>query len=224
MDSLSNLILKNILEDQELQKTYESLLTNYAKSLLENISFEFNDEHRILLNYADLLSLSDEEKHNNIAQQIVIILSQLFPQNDEVKFVKESVYQNVSNFASYSLLKKRGMLSNAGYEFLRELEVEQHRIENLAPDAENSLFDTQKQVLSGLHRNQFYSFSAPTSMGKTFVIKMFIKNKLRNGNYENFVIVVPTRALLSEIANNLIIYIKLLVNLDYLFRSSYMSV
>ena len=99
MDSLSNLILKNILEDQELQKTYESLLTNYAKSLLENISFEFNDEHRILLNYADLLSLSDEEKHNNIAQQIVIILSQLFPQNDEVKFVKESVYQNVSNFA-----------------------------------------------------------------------------------------------------------------------------
>lgn len=214
MDSLSNLILKNILEDQELQKTYESLLTNYAKSLLENISFEFNDEHRILLNYADLLSLSDEEKHNNIAQQIVIILSQLFPQNDEVKFVKESVYQNVSNFASYSLLKKRGMLSNAGYEFLRELEVEQHRIENLAPDAENSLFDTQKQVLSGLHRNQFYSFSAPTSMGKTFVIKMFIKNKLRNGNYENFVIVVPTRALLSEIANNLIIDLKDVLGLN----------
>ena len=160
------------------------------------------------MNYADLLSLSDEEKHNNIAQQIVIILSQIFPLNDEVKYVKESVYQNVSNFASYSLLKKHDMLSGAEYEFLRGIEIEQHRIENLSPDTENSLFDTQKQVLSELNRNQFYSFSAPTSMGKTFVIKTFIKNKLSDDNCQNFVIVVPTRALLSEIANGLIIDLK----------------
>ena len=119
MDKLSNLILRNILDDKELQNAYGNLLVDYAKSLLINISFEFSDEHKVLLNYADLLSLSDDEKHNNIAQQIVIILSQIFPQNDEVKYVKESVYQNVSNFASYSLLKKHKQLSNAEYEFLR---------------------------------------------------------------------------------------------------------
>ena len=208
MDKLSNLILKNILEDHELRKAYGNLLADYAKLLLTNEHVQFSDEHRLLLNYADLLSLSDKEKHNNIAQQIVIILSQIFPLNDEVKFVKESVYQNVSNFASYSLLKKHDMLSGAEYEFLRGIEIEQHRIENLSPDAENSLFDTQKQVLSELNRNQFYSFSAPTSMGKTFVIKTFIKNKLSNDNCQNFVIVVPTRALLSEIANGLIIDLK----------------
>ena len=208
MDKLSNLILKNILDDHELRKAYGNLLADYAKLLLANEHFQFGDEHRLLLNYADLLSLSNEERHNNIAQQIVIILSQVFPQNDEVKYVKESVYHNVSNFASYSLLKKNQMLSGAEYEFLRGIEIEQHRIENLSPDAENSLFDTQKQVLSELNRNQFYSFSAPTSMGKTFVIKTFIKNKLSDDNCQNFVIVVPTRALLSEIANGLIIDLK----------------
>ena len=208
MDKLSNLILKNILDDHELRKAYGNLLADYTKLLLANEHFQFGDEHRLLLNYADLLSLSNEEKHNNIAQQIVIILSQVFPQNDEVKYVKESVYQNVSNFASYSLLKTNQMLSGAEYEFLREIEIEQHRRENLSPDAENSLFDTQKQVLSELNRNQFYSFSAPTSMGKTFVIKTFIKNKLSDDDCQNFVIVVPTRALLSEIANGLIIDLK----------------
>ena len=134
MDKLSNLILKNILDDYELQKAYGNLLADYAKLLLTNERFQFGDEHRLLLNYADLLSLSNEEKHNNIAQQIVIILSQVFPKNDEVKCVKESVYQNVSNFASYSLLKKHDMLSGAEYEFLRGIEIEQHRIENLSPD------------------------------------------------------------------------------------------
>ena len=174
MDKFANLVFKDILNDPELRNSYEKLLNNYAKAIIENDTFEFSDDHRVLLNYADLLSLSNEESHNNIAQQIVIILSQIFPHNDEVKFVKESVYQNVSNFASYTLLKKQNMLSGAGYEFLREIEIEQHKTENLSPDKENSMFDTQKQVLGELNRNQFYSFSAPTSMGKTFVIKAFM--------------------------------------------------
>lgn len=69
MDKLSNLILKNILDDHDLREAYENLLIDYAKSLLANSNFEFSNEHKVLLNYADLLSLSDEEKHNNIAQQ-----------------------------------------------------------------------------------------------------------------------------------------------------------
>ena len=208
MDKFANLVFKDILNDHELRNLYEDLLNNYAKALIESYTFEFRDEHRILLNYADLLSISKEETHSNIAQQIVIMLSQLFPHNDEVKSVKESVYQNVSNFASYTLLKKQNMLSGAGYEFLRQIEIEQHKTENLSPDKENSMFDTQKQVLNELNRNQFYSFSAPTSMGKTFVIKAFIKNKLSNDNCQNYVIVVPTRALLSEIANGFILDLK----------------
>ncbi|MBQ6182450.1 MAG: DEAD/DEAH box helicase [Clostridia bacterium] len=208
MDKFANLVFKDILSDPELRNSYENLLRNYAKSLIVNEKLDFKDEYRVLLNYADLLSLSKEEGHNNIAQQIVIILSQIFPQNEEVKLVKESVYQNVSNFASYSLLKRQNMLSGAGYEFLREIEIEQHIIENLSPDKENSMFDTQKQVMNELNKNQFYSFSAPTSMGKTFVIKAFIKNKLSNGDCQNYVIVVPTRALLSEIANGFILDLK----------------
>ena len=158
-----------------------------------------------------MLSLSANQAHQNIAQQIVILVSHLFPENNEVELVKESVYKNVSNFASLDLLKKNQKLLNRQYDFLRELEVASHRIENKIPDSDGSFIDTQKSVMDNLNTNQYYSFSAPTSMGKTFVIMSFIRSKLKNNCNENFVIVVPTRALLSEIANNVISEFK-----DYL--------
>lgn len=50
-----------------------------------------------------------------------------------------------------------------------------------------------------MKRNDSYSFSAPTSLGKTFVIRMFIKEIILKGERANFVIVVPTNALINEL-------------------------
>lgn len=210
-NSLSSFIYTNITNDSVLQEKYNNLLVDYANSLFCKTDLVFNADYQILLNYADLLSLSANQAHQNIAQQIVILVSHLFPENNEVELVKESVYKNVSNFASLDLLKKNQKLLNGQYDFLRELEVASHRIENKIPDSDGSFFDTQKSVMDNLNTNQYYSFSAPTSMGKTFVIMSFIRSKLKNNCNENFVIVVPTRALLSEIANNVISEFK-----DYL--------
>lgn len=207
-NKLSYFIFKNITNDDTLKNSYRQLLVDYANSLFEKSSLTLDDNYRMLLNYADLLSLSQEQVHQNIAQQIVILLALIFPENIEVKLVKESVYKNVSNFASLNLLKGRELLINGKYEFLRNLEVETHKIQNKIPDSNNSFFDAQKAVLENLNNNQYYSFSAPTSMGKTFVIMNFIRGKLKNNCFENFVIIVPTRALLSEIANNIIIEFK----------------
>lgn len=204
VNTFSSLIFANITNDSVLQEKYNSLLVAYANSLFYKMSLPFDDDYKLLLNYADLLSLSINQTHQNLAQQICILMSQLFPENIEVKLVKESVYKNVSNFASLSLLKENQTLLNSKSDFLRELEVESHRLENKIPDSENSFFDTQKRVMDSLNSNQYYSFSAPTSMGKTFVIMSFIRSKLKSKCKENFVIVVPTRALLSEIANNII--------------------
>lgn len=211
MDKLSHFIFRDITNDETLKNIYQQLLVDYANSLFEKSNQPISNNYRILLNYADLLSLSQEQIHQNIAQQIVILLSLVFPENYEVRLVKESVYKNVSNFASLNLLKRKERLINGKYEFLRDLEVEAHRIQNKIPDSNNSFFDTQKAVLENLKNNQYYSFSAPTSMGKTFVIMNFIRSKLKNNCSENFVIVVPTRALLSEIANNIIIESKIIL-------------
>lgn len=209
-DRLVDLILKNIDKDKLLQVQYERLLVEYTRSLFNVTDSVFDDGYRSLLRYADLLSISELEIHNNLAQQIIILLGQLFPNEEEVAIFKESVYQNVSNFASLEFAKAKNDII-VQHDFLRDVGNYTHQIINRIPDSDKIFFDTQRFALKDISASQYYSFSAPTSMGKTFVIINFIKNKLKENVSENFVIVVPTRALLSEIANKLINELK-----DYL--------
>lgn len=99
-DELGNYVFKDMSSDTFLQTQYERLLVDYVRSRFGVVHTTFDDNYRSLLRYADLLSISDSEVYNNLAQQIVILLGKLFPNEDEVKLFKESVYQNVSNFAS----------------------------------------------------------------------------------------------------------------------------
>ncbi len=205
-EPLSNFLFKDILQDKTLGCLYKRLIVDYTKSLFGHLNNVFDSNYKKLLRFADLLSLSEEETHQNLAQQIVIILSQLFVDNVEVQIFKESVYRNVSNFASLKLLDEKGKIGNADFEYLRDLSLFVHIRENQIGEKDTEvLFDSQMVLLEGLNNNQYYSFSAPTSMGKTFVILNYIREELKRGSTENFAIIVPTRALLNEIANKIII-------------------
>lgn len=206
-NTLADLILKDIDKDSYLQSQYERLLVEYTRSLFGLLDTTFDDGYRTLLCYADLLSISELEAHNNLAQQIVILLSQLFPNEEDIMIYKETVYQNVSNFASLEYVRERsGIITQQ--DFLHEIGAYTHQIINRIPDSNKAFFDTQRLALKDISTSQYYSFSAPTSMGKTFVIINYIKSKLKENAAENFVILVPTRALLSEIANKLINELK----------------
>ena len=90
---LSEYFLNNILNDEQLNEYFQNLLVLYAKSLFYSTVIKFDSKLEILLRYADILSLSEFEIHQNLAQQIVILLSQIFPDNELVKVVKENVYK-----------------------------------------------------------------------------------------------------------------------------------
>lgn len=205
---LSEYIYDGILNDNVLTNQFNRLNCSYIKLILKGTSTQFDEGYESLLRYADLLSLSNNETYKNIAQQIVILSSQLFPKEPLVKILKDSVYRNVSNYANLELLKSKGGLEDLKYDFLRDLSFCTHREQNRAINSNSQnpiyLFDTQKNLLQEISNNQFFSFSAPTSMGKTFIILNYIKNEIVNGSKENFAIVVPTRALLNEIANKII--------------------
>ena len=51
--------------------------------------------------------------------------------------------------------------------------------------------------------NMHYSYSAPTSMGKSYIMRMFIKQQILSGEKKNYAIVVPTKALINEIRTKL---------------------
>lgn len=212
--TFSHFLYKNIFQEQNFQDLFKDLLIAYTTNLLNNDIAKYDPKYNKLLRYADVLSLSEFEEHQNIAQQIVIILSQIYPEEESVKIFKENIYKNVSNFASIELLKSKGLLSNIDNNFLSDLVYHTHKIQNNIPASDKAFFDTQMSVFKSLERNQYYSFSAPTSMGKTFVITKFILNKLQNNSQDNFVILVPTRALISEIATKMIKEFRNFIGID----------
>ena len=201
---LADFIFDDIENDRILSRYFNNLLSDYANLIMFGIYPQYTDNYRSLLRYADMLSLSSEERHHNLSQHIVILLSILFPKETEIDIFKRNIYKNVSNFASANLLEKDNKNSEQ-IEVLRRIEIETHRISNTISGTDKQFFDTQKIALTNLEKNRYYSFSAPTSMGKTFIITHFIYNKIQTGTKENFAIIVPTRALLSEIANGIII-------------------
>ena len=71
-------------------------------------------------------------------------------------------------------------------------------------DKKTLLTDFQKQFFDVLTNENFFSVSAPTSAGKSFIftlsiIKRFLKNKK-----EKIVLVVPTRALIKELSEKVL--------------------
>ena len=63
--------------------------------------------------------------------------------------------------------------------------------------------DVQFELFQKLTASQFFSFSGPTSMGKSFLIKAFINLVLNNKPPENIAIIVPTRALINQFSLDL---------------------
>lgn len=74
----------------------------------------------------------------------------------------------------------------------------------LAPDSKNIFTDAQYKVFEELKDSNHFSFSGPTSFGKSFIIESFIKHLIKERNAsDNIVILVPTRALINQVKNKL---------------------
>jgi replicative superfamily II helicase len=56
----------------------------------------------------------------------------------------------------------------------------------------------QKTVYDHLSE-EYYSYSGPTSMGKSYLMRIFVKQQILSGSQNNFAFVVPTKALINEV-------------------------
>lgn len=61
-------LYKNVLQGQEFQILFNELLKLYTIRLIDKSLKEYDEKYNKLLRYADILSLSGIEEHQNIAQ------------------------------------------------------------------------------------------------------------------------------------------------------------
>ncbi len=202
--TLGERIFSNIESNDYLQELFETILYNYSLQL-----FCLDEEPRPLnytdaLRFADLLSKSTDanraERHQTWAQEIIALLLKLYPNDKTVQYYAGSVLSSVSNYRGLAINSNKyipaDMLDQAFEQYKKDLL-------RIPFSDDKYFFQSQKRVYSALTRNQF-SYSGPTSMGKSFVIRMFIKERIAQDKQENYAIVVPTKALINETSSRII--------------------
>ena len=215
--TLSEVLYKDLLNNSYLVEIYQNLLMNYSIKLfgINTPIIEINIDDA--LRFADLLSKSNDasryEEHRLLGQEIAILLNLIYPNNIKIKYYLGSILSSLGNYRGLKAnvldgFKSIDLLDSIYYEY----DMENH----LIPGKENEyFFHDQKDVYDNLE-TQYFSYSGPTSMGKSFVVQTYIEEQIKSGSIKNYAILVPTKALINEVKSNIITNLKnMMVNRDY---------
>ena len=202
--TLGESIYNKIDNNEYLHELYETILYNYSMGLIGDLKRKKQIKKEHALRFADILSKSfdhpNSERHRAWAQEIIALLNAIYPDDAGVKAYASSILSTIGNYRGLELIKTK----YKNISFLDEL-FESFNLEYLKiPHQENMyFFHPQKEIYDHLDDLAF-SYSGPTSLGKSLIMRMFIKNKIVNGFKGNFAILIPTKALISEISINII--------------------
>ena len=204
---LGDAIFVDIDSNEYLNEIHEKILFNYALRLFQLETKGKVKEFDLLdaLRFADLLSKSNHQeasvRHKMWAQEIIVLLNELYPDNSLVKLYAGSVFSSVGNHRGLQKI-------NADYKDISTFErvFAQYRSDYLTipADTEKKFFSEQKLAYDHLD-DPCFSYSGPTSMGKSFIMRMFIKDEIvLQGAQKNYALIVPTKALINEVRSSII--------------------
>lgn len=195
-------LAKKALNDTYLHKLVGRLEFLLAKKniLLQESNDEITTkEYSDLIRFADILSSSQSEDARNLAYKIV---SLLFEYNNNLPTLEESfraILIKLGNFPAITFLETKD--NPQEYELPLEMKYEEAMKRSIqgVPHSEYIFTDSQYDIFNALISNKHFSFSGPTSLGKSFIIESFIKYLiLEEGIRDNIAILVPTRALINQ--------------------------
>ena len=187
-----------------LNEIYDAIIYNYALKVFKipnGIFMPVSIDDA--LQFADLLSNSENNPHKNEhkiwAQEIVALLKELYPDNSEIDVYMSSIMSNNGNYRGLSMLDTDG----AEISILDRIYAEYDKANMSIPaEPDKQFFKDQKRVYNNLSA-PYFSYSGPTSMGKSFIMRMFIKAHIMDGDKYNYVILVPTKALINEVSSKM---------------------
>lgn len=220
--TLAEELYQNIEDNEYLRKIYSNLLYNYSLQIFNRNGARKAINLRDALRFSDILSksinLPNSDKHRILGQELAILLKILYSDDAAVNQYLFSVLSSVGNYRGLQTSSVESYKSVDALDgIFHEYEKEMLRI----PGTEDTyFFHDQKSVYDSL-KYRYFSYSGPTSMGKSFVVQTYIKQQVEAGVKKNYAILVPTKALINEVRSNLLdSFREHLVGHDYRIISS----
>lgn len=200
-----------LTENENFQMEYQNLLLYSVSSQFQSITIKSIDlDWDYLLKCASVFSFSKKSLMQDIALRISHFCLQLIDvTTSEQKSSAHFILNMLANQPSIKLAQEKGLLKeeiNAWERsFVGNLNFIKNEIEHsiwLKDGRKFSVNNFQKAFWEALENNSEISISAPTSAGKSYLIKQWIIERIQDKKNICIVYVVPTRALISEVEND----------------------
>lgn len=154
---------------------------------------------------ASIAALSDDDKERNLANAFGALLHLSDKENEIYKRACYILQSRTGNLITSShipkLFQKHNTLSEYGTLLNFELAAHRAILEHEFSDNTTIFFtDFQKNLWESLNLGKNVAISAPTSAGKSFIIKKYIVELIARGA-KNIVFIVPTKALINQVSN-----------------------
>ena len=211
MNMTDNAIYSWLLEQPTFQAEFESLLLSSVKSQFSIFATtEFKHDCDYLLKCASVLAQSHESRMHDIALRI----SQYCLQNKDTtsshqKDSAQFILNVLANRTAINLAKEKGFLETHDTKwqdsFIGNLNWVKEEIKHsvcLKSGERINVNVFQRSFWEALSKYKTLSISAPTSAGKSYLIKQWVLEEIAGEKNQQIVYVVPTRALISEVESD----------------------
>jgi len=164
-------------------------------------------------NYGLLCASALTSIDSEIAQEAVLRVAQGCLSSDEAneaqKIAATLLLERTGNRPAISLAETRELVESSAWEAAPvplQLDVVRRRLELSIPLASGTSVPGnrfQREFWTAALNNRWLSLSAPTSAGKSYIVKRWFEDRLATASHFCGVYIVPTRALIEEVGNDL---------------------
>ncbi|USK32545.1 DEAD/DEAH box helicase [Bacillus sp. F19] len=197
----------NLFQLQGYQEKYKPLL---YKSIRQQFPLSYDESPEIDLRYllmcASIFSESDDAKHLDTAFRIAQYVLQSVGTSENQKNSAAYILDKMTNHTAINLSINRNQLLS---DYKDHIPME-FNLDSMNRLMKYSIFDSKREliipinkfqyeVLDETRKNDWVSISAPTSVGKSFILLHIIRMFLQNHSNGVIVYIVPTRALIQQV-------------------------
>lgn len=220
-----NINTQDIINDIKSTPGFQEMIDGFIKNALQMV-FDIKTDCSIdnqslsyseLLKLASVFALSDDNQDKKLAY-IITIYTWLACNAEMPNIIHpvKVILSRLSNFPAIQLLEQRTTLAQnsdcpltKNTNIFSALEIMGRQIGNSINFLDKVILtDFQKELWDYLDANNSVSFSAPTSAGKSFVLKQYVIKKITATDTSKILYILPTRALINETITDLRKYIK----------------
>lgn len=190
-------ICTKITESEDFNERFESLIIQNSDLILNsntnesNVNLNPNDQNKIL-KYCDFLSSSEKSLNKNLALKLIALIDGLTKEDDYKELIKKSILTKYGLFSAVDVFSPTRIETSATASIISEIRKIRQAITGTNEVYTNNQYDLYRDILN----EKYFSFSGPTSIGKSFLIKNCAIQLSKN--YKNIIFILPTKALLDE--------------------------